>query len=629
MELCLAYQFALAFIAALTHEFTSMARKEMYGATWPSDATELEIELSAIEKGGRWKGKSGQECGVGLFEHYMRTRKVMWPRRYRHDWTDLMYHNFIENDLTILAGCPSSQKTSHAVEFALISYLARPENTLVVLSTTTMDKLDIGVWAELLMLWKDAKKRHEDLTGNVVAYKRAITTDNVDEDEIRDYRRGILCRPTRSGGRWIGLGTLAGVKQDYVIYVCDELGFMDESFSSTWPHLFSNGDVNIIGSGNFKHDPDDQLSITAEPKGGWSNMPEPTQTTVWDTKFMGGKCVNLVGTDSPNFRAPEDQPEPYPKLIGRKYAARIANDYGKDSFQYYHLIKGVMKIGFAMSRVLTRQLCREHGAMEEPVWKDDHQTLLYALDPSYGGEDRCIGGPMKFGLDREGRHILAAMPYRVFPVSLQRTDLAVEDQIAETLAAELKTYGIQPENAFYDATGKGTLGAAFARKFGFRPPVAIDSGARCSKRPVREDLFVEENGEKRLKRCDEHYSKFVTEMWFAVRHIIEAGQFRGLLDDVMAEGCARIYYMVTGNRIEVEPKSDPKKKEDLKRRLGKSPDLFDCLVIGVEGARRLGFSIGKLGEGVVSETKEDDYFDREAKQYADAIQENLLVREAD
>jgi hypothetical protein len=433
------------------------------------------------------------------------------------------------------------------------------------------------------------------------------------------------CRPCYVGAKEVGLGILAGVKQDNIIYICDELQFMADSFSGSWPHLFSNGNVKIIGSGNPKHDPEDQLSITAMPKSGWNSMPEPMKTEVWETKFMGGKCVNLVGTDSPNFDVPEGAKTPFKGLIDRKFAQRIAHDSGPESFEYYRLIKGVMKMQFARDRVISRQLCAEHGALGQVKWRDSNQTRGYAIDPSYGGEDRCVGMPFKFGIDVDGNEIFLAMPYRVFPFNLQRTEVSIEDQIAETLEQELRTYDIPPENVFYDATGKGTIGAAFARKFGFKVPVAIDSGGMPTERPVRADLFVEDKGEKRLKTCREHYSKFVTEMWFSVRYTIEANQMRGLLEDVMTEGCARVYYLVGGNKIEVEPKSDPKKKEDLKRRLGKSPDLFDAMVLAVEGARQLGFSIGRLGKNVVGKEEDEDFFQTEAKEYAAAIKSKLLI----
>lgn len=904
-----------------------------YGLDWPNGSDPLAIELSMIKAGGIYNGQ-----GMGMFEHLMAARLLIWPKRYKHRWTELMYRNFIDNDLTVLLGCASSQKTSHAVEFCLLNYWARPDNTLVILSTVNMEKLEIGVWGECKMLWSEGTRLYPWLAGNMIDHKKAISTDSLEDDGVRDMRKGIIGRPCYVGGKWVGLGILAGLKQDYIFYVADECfprgtlvdtpsglvpietimpgdwvisctgprtvtaiqsrltdklvkitlrdgrkiictpdhpfftqdgwekacnlsethymmspyetmrilrheipashspstelrylpvqnktmpamresiqtqtcreraeilrsilrgemeyfstgnqeevllqrevrktlsiqetlvgessknghgsfgkdetsksdvqfshsesccrensgdgaeadsegrewhrtiesrmatyanvsrsclefshkdrdeiwkwlsdvlqgrpgmaapkavhrsgrkfpqqsgpttqrpkeaeiprgawvasvevlkqddpefqnsgsnpgrcrvynlqveghpsfgvnglaahncQFMQEAFSLSWPHLFSNGNVKIIASGNPKHDPDDELGKTAEPQCGWNAMPEPQKTAVWDTKFMGGKCINLVGTDSPNFDVPEGQPEPYPRLIGRKFAKRIAHDHGEASFEFYRLVKGVMKVAFAHSRVITRQLCRDHHAMDGVKWKDDRQTNLYALDPSYGGEDRCVGMPLKFGEDVDGKQILLVMPYRVYKLDLVK-NLSAEDQIAEIFAEELTTYNVPPENAFYDAGGKGTIGAAFARKFGHRVPVAVDSGAQPTKRPVREDLFVDDHGEKRLKRCDEHYCKFVSEMWFSARYTIEAGQMRGLLDDVMAEGCARIWEMSAGNKYKVESKnpSDPKERDTLKRRLGKSPDLFDCLVIGVEGARQRGFKIARLG----------------------------------
>lgn len=575
---------------ASREQFLSLSK---YGLIWPAGYDALAIEFAMIRRGGLHQ-VDGKEVGLPLLEHFMAARSLIWPHRYRHRWTDLMYSNFIQNDVTILMGAASTQKTSHAVEFCALNYWTRPNNTLVVLSTVNMDKLDIGVWAELKMLWTEGRERWPWLAGNLIEHKRALTTESLEEDGSRDYRKGVIGRPCYVGGKWVGLGILAGLKQDYIFYVADELQFMQEAFSASWPHLFSNGQAKIIGSGNPKHDPDDELSKSAEPVCGWNAMPEPEKTSVWETKFMGAKCINLVGTDSPNFDVGPDDPEPFKRLIGHRFARRIAHDHGEGSFEYYRLVKGVMKVAFVHSRVITRQLCRDHHALEPVTWKNDQQTHIYALDPSYGGEDRCIGMPGMFGEDIDGRLILLLMPYRAFQLDLRR-EVAVEDQIAEILEQELKTYDVPAENCFYDSCGKGTIGAALARRFGHRVPVAVDSGARPSKRPVREDLLIEDQGSKRPKRCDEHYSKFVSELWFSVRYTIEANQLRGLLDDVMIEGCARVYEIVAGNKIEVEPKSDPKKKEDLKRRLGKSPDLFDTVAILVEGARQRGFRIRRLG----------------------------------
>jgi hypothetical protein len=136
---------------------------------------------------------------------------------------------------------------------------------------------------------------------------------------------------------------------------------------------------------------------------------------------------------------------------------------------------------------------------------------------------------------------------------------------------------------------------------------------------VRHDLFItDERGDKRHKRCDEEYSKFITELWFAVRNVIECGQMRELPEEVINEGCAREYTTVKGYKIEVES------KEEMKETLGYSPDLFDALTFGVEGARQRGFQIKRLGGEVVVENAEPDWLEREAKQYEEALKGCLL-----
>lgn len=602
--------------------------QQKYNVRWPDDVTPLGIELGCIANGGRWIGKQGQECGAGMIDHLMHARRMIWPDRYRHAWTDLMYSEFIKNDITILMGAASTQKTSHASEFVLLNYWARHEKTLVVLSTMTMEKLDTGVFGEVKMLWSAGKRLFPFLSGHLLEARRAITTDRamaqrsktIDEIFARDMRKGIIGRPCYGGaGQWIGLGVLAGTKQEYIFYLCDEVQFMAESFIGAWPNLFSNGNVKIIGSGNPKHDPDDQLGIAAEPKDGWSSVGDTDKVQVWDTQFMGGRCINLVGTDSPNFHLPPGVAE-YPKLIGPKYAQRIIHDFGENSPEYYSQVKGVMKLDFAGDRVITRQACREHNAQERAVWSGrGSKTRVIGLDPSYGGGDLCVAIVLDYGDGDNGIMLIEVVEMITYRFDL-RDGRSVETQLAEKFSEDLIRLGVEVQNSFYDPYGKGTMGFAFAQKFGSASPRPIDSGGQPTERPVRDDLYVDEkDGVRRLKMCKEHYAKFVTEAWFSVRYAIEANQVKGLPTDVMLEGCARKYERVAGNKLSVES------KEDFKKRLGHSPNKFDALAIAVEGARVIGFRIGKLGPAAVIGAKEDDYFAEEAKEWEDAIKSRLLT----
>ena len=595
-----------------------------YGAEFPDGLHPLQIELRCIRWGGQWANKSGKICGEGLAQHYLNARKLIWPKRYCHRWTELIYRTVLSNSITILMGCASSQKSGSMSEIALLSYWASPDNTAVLVSSTTRDKLNSAIFAEIKMLWRDGVTRFKWLAGHPLEYKLAILTDNLDADEttVRDERRGIICKPcyrgsSVSGNNYVGLGVFAGIKQENFWFIADELQFMEPTFLGCLPNMRSNtgrGGLRVIGSGNPDHNPDSQLGIVAEPLTGWTSVESNEKTSVWPIKLSGGVCVNLIGTNSPNFDQPDDL---YPELIGHEFERILRADYGPDSPEYESQIKGRMKMSLAKCRVITREICRDNKAHDHVIWKGTPLTKIHACDPAYGGGDRCISMRGEFGEDQSGKLVL-----RVFPPRLVRINLtdpkSPEDQIADSIKAELDEHGILPSNSVYDSFGKGTVGNAFAKVFGHDCPTPINAGERPTKRPVRYDLFVNDEAtqERRLKRCDEEYGKFITELWFSVRNLIEAGQMRELPEDVMQEGCRREYMMVSGSKKDVEPKDQMK---------GRSPDLFDALALLVEIARRKGFRIDRLGNKEIKDKEPEDWLEIESKRFKKFLSSNMLV----
>lgn len=594
---------------------SSSTKISKYGLDWDSRYPPLMIEREMIRKGGN---------SEYLFRHYMELRKIVWPQRYRHEWTDLIYREILQNQMTFFMGAASTQKTSHISEFALLTYWCFPENCCVLVSTTTKDKLEQSIFAEIKKLWSAGRKLHPYLAGNLIDYKHCIATDdieNMDDDDVRDLRKGIMGKPCYVGQRYVGLGVFAGIKQEHFIFICDELQFMSPTFLDCLPNMLSNnsgGGLKVIGSGNPKHDPEDQLGIACEPQDGWASVENNTATSSWRTKF--GTCVNLIGTDSPNFKSPQGQPEPYKNLIGRAFEEDIARIWGKDSPEYEKQVMGRMKLGLASCRVITRQLCREHNVQDEIVWDGLHPvTKIHATDPAYGGGDRCMNGHIEFGRSVNGKIMVRVIPPQEIKINL-KLDQKPEIQIAASVKKYLEENDIPPSNSFYDSFGKGTVGFSFGQIFGADAPIPINSGDSCSKRPVFQGLNVEEKGRKRPKRCDEHYSKFITEMWFSVRYLIEAGQIGELTDDIIHEGCMRVYETVSGNRIEVEPKAD------MKVRLGgKSPDKFDWLALCIEGARQRGLLIDKLGSQVKKST-EKNWLLEQSKSYKSLVKSKQLQR---
>ncbi len=77
----------------------------------------------------------------------------------------------------------------------------------------------------------------------------------------------------------------------------------------------------------------------------------------------------------------------------------------------------------------------------------------------------------------------------------------------------------------------------------------------------------------------------VTALWLASRLLIESKQMRQLSLEYVEDGSFREWGVTKSGKIDIEP------KEKTKIRMGRSPDLWDSLVVAIEVARRNGFQI--------------------------------------
>lgn len=571
-------------------------KKLAYGLKWNLAYDDLAIELAMIRHGGRWT-KNGKEHGEGLFYHYRRAQNLAWPEEDDHRWSDLILKTILDERITVIQGSKDSGKTHGMSKFALIDYWSFPDETLILMSSTDIRGLELRVWGDIKNLFNSARDRFSWLPGNVVDAKHGIFTDGLGEDaEIRDMRKGIICIPCIGGnGEWVGLQKYVGIKQKRRRLLGDECQFLRPAYMDSLSNL-DKGDFKGAFAGNplGQGDPLDKM---AEPVGGWDSVGDVVKTTTWKNKF-GGVTVNLVGIDSPNFDEPRGSNPKYPYMIAPEDADRVALRWGKDSVQYYSQIMGVRKPGLNAHRVLTREMCLRFGAFEDVIWSGKPTTRVYGIDASYGG-DRCVGGFCEFGEDVNNIIVFKVHPPVVIPILVKSEDIP-EDQIANFVRADCDKSGIPPSNVFYDSTGRGSLGTSFGRLWSTAVN-PVEFGGTPTTRPVCHDIYVfdDRTKERRLKRCDEHYSKRVSEYWFSVRYTVESRQLRCMPQDVLDEFTMREWTMVKSDKIEIESKIDTKE------RMGCSPDLADWLAICVEGARRLGFRIERLTQpdGIEQETR--------------------------
>lgn len=574
-------------------------QKELYGLKFNWAADPLVIEMDMCRHGGRW-GVPGSGThrivGLGMEYHFKQCIKILWPEIVWHRWSEMQLKLYLSHRIIGQLGPASSGKTFIASACVLMDYYLFPKCTTVLVSSTTRESLEMRVLGEIKKLHRLAKERYPNhVTGYLIEGKQRIVTDErTQAAEGRDFRNGIVGIACKKGQSMQGIEEWVGIKNKRLRMLADEVQFMNPTFVDSIANLSKNTDFKGIFSGNPK-DITDALGKICEPAarlGGWdSNIDQNEGTKTWETRWPSGACLQLVGTDSPNLDGKLGIP-----LITQQQIDDDIAFYGQDSLQFSMMDLGRMPRGQAARRVITRQMCLKFHAMEEPVWKDSQRVKIGFIDAAYRGVggDRCVFGEIQFGQEAvtptgeqvasaiisqkpvdDGQHqILTLIETMVVPVSLTFKEQP-EDQIVAFVRDQCERRGIIPENVFLDSTGRGSLMSAFGRIWSPQVNGVEFGGPAHAERKVSSEIDVYNK---------DYYFNMVSALWFNVSYIIQAGQFRGMTEEVMAEGCFR-EWGYQSKKIQVEP------KDKMKVKSGRSPDLFDALVVGVEGAIRRGFRI--------------------------------------
>lgn len=537
--------------------------------------------------------------GLGLSEHIKRFISLAWPHFYHHRWNELIREEVCRStrSTTTIFGSASSQKTGTAAVLMLSLYWALSDQFTAICSTTTLPMLDVRIWGEVKKRFKEARERYSWLPGHLTESMRRICSDAKDQKDGRDFRNGVIgVACVKSSGEWQGLASYSGLKNRFVMLVGDELHVMEGNFLQGVSNLKSNPNFMAVYMGNLV-DLETPLGAAAEPACGWDAFPDSKVARAYDLKSFSGRGVQLVGEDSPNLDFPAGQ-EPYHGLIGRVFLNELKHDYGEGTPLYIAQAGGGIPRSSLANRILTKEVCNKFGAFESVTWGAGKLTKLYSMDVSYtlSHGDKSVGLPLAFGEDVEGKTRLAALERaKVFKIPRLEPGQTVEDSLALQAKEEMDRLEIPYANFFFDGTGRSSFTAAAMRAMGttIQP---VEFGGRPSERPNFMGRKWPEGPDRgTLMPCSRVFDRFVTELWFAWRYVIEAGQFRALPEDVAKDGYLRLWFLAAGNKMAIEPKastSGPNKRVGMKERIGRSPDHGDTLVAGIEGARRLGFVIG-------------------------------------
>jgi hypothetical protein len=198
------------------------------------------------------------------------------------------------------------------------------------------------------------------------------------------------------------------------------------------------------------------------------------------------------------------------------------------------------------------------------------------LDPGFGG-DECVLRFGEWGDVEGGRRVLEVKEKVPIRISAKSKD-PVDYQIARQTIAECTKRRVKPECFGLDATGTGR-GVAAILSEEWSPLIhKVEFGGTPSDNPVSQDNPTS---------CRDAYDRQVTELWMDLRELLVSGQLKGLDRDTVVQFCSRVYFY-KGKKIAIET------KEDCKKRLGRSPDDADSVVVMGRVARHRGLSPKRL-----------------------------------
>src|SRR5215471_1373635 len=515
----------------------------MYGKNFPT------TDPQAIEL---WCFSNDPKLGLGRYGHLRNAIDAIWNRFYPdsyiwNDWSEFMTRTFSENRWSTVTGPAASWKTTSAAIYALSTFFADPENTVVICTSTTLDGLRRRVWKEISKF-----HRLRPLYGYMVQSRNCIKYRKGPDES------GIYGIATDKGEIEKALGKIIGFHAPKMLIVVDEMPYTPEAIVEACVNLETGAkSFQFIGLGNADDhlDPHGRMS---EPHNGWDSI--DVESEWWPTRR--GICIHLDGLKSPNIL---DKTKNYPGLLNQADIDTTSKIYGVDSPQFWQMRRGFWAPEGIQKTVLSMPMINRSNAMDG-CYFDSEATAVAGLDPAFEGEDRCV---LRFGRcgNVNGKKTLFFTD-RIFITPKVRSDDPIHYQIVRQVKEACKQRGVSPYYFALDSTGEGGGLASIFHKEWSREILCVEFGGRPSRNPV---------SDTNPKPADQEYDRRVTELWFYFRLLLLNEQIRGLDFDAAVEFCRR-WWELRGNFIRLET------KQKMKDRTRKSPDIADADVVTAQVA---------------------------------------------
>ena len=603
---------------------------EKYGRLWTprngAVVTPLRIEMDAF-----LLGLTLEEGGLGKATHYRNVVSTIWPTYSWHKWAELLAQAFckvnVEEDtetgnrfvrsVTGLAGGTDSGKSYDMAAWALVNWFVDPLNTMVIVVSTSKIDAKQRIWAALVKMYREAHAVGI-ATGRLIESMDIVKLSD-EEGKAIDASVGVS---DASSIMLLAAGDeykddaqkrLQGKKNRRIVLVIDELQDCSSSVINEAVWGFKGAqELHIVGAGNPSSifDPHGKF---CEPIKGWMSVDEETPN--WKIKVAGIEGLALrfdSEKDNPNQQSfDKGKGLRYPFLPKPNDVAVARKELGELNPQYWRKFRGFWPPADADDcTVVSDILLARHGALDKPIW-DGAPKDIAGIDPSYTeGGDRFVFSHMKWGKLISGKWAIALEKQYV----LNRRAGSQEDfqyEMIQQIHDLSMKLGIPNQWMGVDASAGGIFWSIGEREL-LRGWHAVSFAGAASDLPVSAQYAMRNEATGKPQVGKELFHNMSSELCFVSRYFLECEQLKGITPDLAWEMTQRKYVRRT-RKIIIESKTD------MKKRIGKSPDLFDSFSVGLFVARKVFGAMA--GSEAIEERK------RKNKQSFKELKQRLTLRE--
>lgn len=537
-----------------------------YGLQWPQGTDDLTIELACF-----LIGRTVDQGGLGKYQHCRNAIDLLWNTEEStmkfdwHPWAERMIEEACENKCLSIAGCASSGKSDTYAVYGIVCFLADPENTRVLVTSTSLKDSRLRIWGRIKEYWNAVPGL--DTIGKMVDSMGMIKYIN--EKGEASEASGIVLIAGESKKEKESIKKMIGFKRRRVIVIADEMPELSPTIlEAAISNLDSNPFFQFIGIGN-PNSRFDAHGTFSKPKHGWGSV--PVTAAEWETDL--GKCIRFDAELSPNILAGYTI---YPYLCTEEKLEAKRKNPGEDSLLYWRMFRGFWCPTGSEAGLYSEADITQFGADDRNLMWGTSATRIAFIDPAWTtGGDRAMVYLGWVGETIAGSKVLLYDPEGVHLVDSVSDPRPVSYQIAEQFRDLCKKEDVSIHAAGVDTTGGGsTFADVLSVVWGSGFHRCLFSGS-ASDKPVS----ASDN-----RTCKEAFQNRVSELWGIGVQYIRSGQIKGIGKGLASEMTARLYTTLGKGVIEVES------KRKMKARTGKSPDEADAAFGLLDLAReRFGF----------------------------------------